>query len=92
MRFFRRIRFLFTFRKSIPFLKEYFLSNQVKRSTKIIALALILGYLLFPFDLIPDYLLVIGLFDDVMIAALVLQQLIRMAPASLREKYELEIK
>ncbi|MGN8647730.1 YkvA family protein [Gracilibacillus sp. HCP3S3_G5_1] len=92
MRFFRRLRFLFKFRKSVPFFKEYFLSKQVKFSTKLIAIILIVGYIVFPFDLIPDYLLVIGIFDDVMIASLVLQQMIKMAPESLRAKYNLESK
>ncbi|MGP4039919.1 YkvA family protein [Gracilibacillus sp. D59] len=90
MRFFRRFKFLFKFRKSFPFFKEFFLSNQVKITAKLASIILIIGYILFPFDLIPDYLLVLGIFDDVMIATLILQQMVKMAPETLRKKYDIE--
>lgn len=89
MRFWRRYKFIFQFRKSIPFLKEYFLSKQVKLSTKIISIGLILLYVVFPFDLIPDFMLIFGLFDDVMIASFILQQIVKMAPTSIKEKYDI---
>ncbi|GAA5417490.1 hypothetical protein Pryu01_02564 [Paraliobacillus ryukyuensis] len=87
MRFWQRIKFLVKFHKSIPFLKAFFSSKEVKRSTKIISIVLVVGYLFFPFDLIPDFLLGAGILDDVAIAGLIFQQLIRMAPDQLREKY-----
>lgn len=87
MRFWRQLKFLFKFRKSIPFFKEFFLSKQVTVLSKIISVILIAGYIIFPFDIIPDYLLFLGIADDVMIATLVLQHMVKMAPASLREKY-----
>ncbi len=90
MRFFRRLKFLFNFRKSLPFFKEFFLSKRVRVTAKMASVILIFGYIIFPFDLIPDYLLFFGLFDDVMIAGLILQQMVKMAPASLREKYKIE--
>lgn len=89
MRFWRRLKFLFKFRKSIPFFKEFFLSKQVATTSKVLSVILIAGYIIFPFDLIPDYLLLFGIADDVMIATLVLQQMVKMAPPSLREKYDL---
>ncbi|MDL4840123.1 YkvA family protein [Aquibacillus rhizosphaerae] len=88
-RFWRRVKFLFNFKKSIPFLKDFFISSEVKVSTKVISLLLIAGYIVFPFDLIPDFLLVFGIIDDVAIASLILQQMIRMAPQSLKVKHEL---
>lgn len=88
MRFWRRLKFLFKFRKSIPFFKEFFLSKQVTNASKIVSVILIAGYIIFPFDLIPDYLLFLGIADDVMLATLILQQMIKMAPESLREKYD----
>ncbi|WP_058305799.1 YkvA family protein [Gracilibacillus massiliensis] len=90
MRFFSRLKFLFRFRKSLPFFKEFFLSKQVRITAKMASLLLIFGYIIFPFDLIPDYLLLFGILDDVMIASLILQQMVKMAPHSLREKYDIE--
>ncbi|WP_018932024.1 YkvA family protein [Gracilibacillus lacisalsi] len=92
MRFFRRFKFLFKFRKSFPFFKEFYLSKEVKLTAKLASLILIIGYIIFPFDVIPDYLLVLGLFDDVMVATLILQQMVKMAPDSLRKKYDIESK
>jgi len=92
MRFLRRIRFLFKIHKSIPFLKDFFLTREVKAATKIFFLAIIIGYFVFPFDLIPDFLVVIGLVDDVAIAILILQQMIKIAPLSLKEKYDFKFK
>ncbi|WP_316245309.1 MULTISPECIES: YkvA family protein [Gracilibacillus] len=88
----RRMKFLFRFHQSIPFFKEFFLSKEVNRLAKIISTLFIAVYLVFPFDIIPDYLLVLGLFDDVFIATLILQQMVKMAPDSLKEKYDLGVK
>ena len=53
-----------------------------------IKLALLLGYLLFPLDLVPDFLPVIGYADDVIIIALVLRSAIRSAgPGPLRQHW-----
>ncbi|TMN22546.1 YkvA family protein [Lentibacillus cibarius] len=87
---FKRIRFLFTFHKSIPFLKDFFLSGEVKVRTKILYLLLIIGYGIFPFDLIPDFILVFGIFDDITVAVFLLQRMIHAAPDSLKEKHGFE--
>ncbi|QDP39125.1 YkvA family protein [Radiobacillus deserti] len=86
-RLFRRLKFLFNIRKSIPFLKDFFTSNQVSRRKKLISILLVVGYILFPFDLIPDFLLLFGILDDVAVAGFVLQKIIQMAPKDLQDKY-----
>lgn len=51
-------------------------------------LALLIAYLLLPFDLIPDFLPVIGQADDVIVLALVLRSAVRSAGAdSLRRHW-----
>jgi uncharacterized membrane protein YkvA (DUF1232 family) len=53
-----------------------------------IKLFLLLGYLAFPIDLVPDFLPLIGYADDVIIMALVLRSVIRSAgPDSLRRHW-----
>ncbi|PAD69717.1 hypothetical protein CHH83_06735 [Bacillus sp. 7586-K] len=88
-KFFKRIKFILTFWKFIPFLKEFFLSKEVPFRKKGISVILLLVYIFFPYDLIPDFLLVLGIFDDVVIATFILQRTIQMAPESLKEKYRL---
>lgn len=59
----------------------------VPRSVRI-KLAALLAYLLFPLDLVPDFLPVIGYADDVLILALVLRSVIRSAgPGPLRRHW-----
>jgi uncharacterized membrane protein YkvA (DUF1232 family) len=50
----------------------------VPRGTRIMLVAL-LGYLLMPFDLVPDFIPVLGFADDVIVVALVLRFAIRHA-------------
>lgn len=59
--------------------------RRVPRSRKL-ALWVLLGYLALPFDLIPDFLLVIGQLDDAILAAAVLRFALRgTGPARLAE-------
>jgi uncharacterized membrane protein YkvA (DUF1232 family) len=44
-----------------------------------IGLALMLGYLVFPLDLVPDFLPVVGYADDAVIVALALRSVVRRA-------------
>ena len=44
-------------------------------------LALLLGYLALPFDLVPDFIPVLGYADDVIVIALVLRSVVRSAGA-----------
>jgi len=92
LRFFNRVRFLFQFHKSIPFLKDFFFSNEVKTSLKVLFVALILGYFILPIDIIPDFLAVIGIVDDATIALFILQLMVKAAPDSLKTKHELDLK
>jgi uncharacterized membrane protein YkvA (DUF1232 family) len=51
-----------------------------------VALALLLGYLAMPFDLVPDFLPVVGQLDDVVLVALVLRYVFRGAEPGLVEE------
>lgn len=64
------------------------MSRDVHALKKILFVGVIIGYFVFPFDLIPDFLLGIGFVDDVAVALLVLQLMVKVAPPSLKEKYK----
>ncbi|RXT15292.1 YkvA family protein [Ammoniphilus sp. CFH 90114] len=85
---FRRFRFLLNLRKSIPFLFAFFRSGQVSIAYKLLSGLLVVGYLVFPFDLIPDFLVFFGILDDITLLAWILQTIVKWAPESLKEKYE----
>lgn len=89
-RFLKRIKLIFKIKKFIPFLIEFFTTRLVPIKTKIISLGLLVGYFLLPFDLIPDFLTLIGIVDDVGVMLIIFQQIIKMAPDELREKHRLE--
>jgi uncharacterized membrane protein YkvA (DUF1232 family) len=88
-KFFKRIRLIFKIKKFFPFLIEFFTSGAVPLKKKVISLGLIIGYFLLPFDIIPDFLTLIGVVDDVGILLLVFQQIIKMAPPDLKDKHDL---
>ncbi|MBO8157275.1 MAG: DUF1232 domain-containing protein [Bacillaceae bacterium] len=90
MKTLKRLRFILTFKKSLPFLKDFFLSGEVKLLKKAISILLLVGYIVLPFDAIPDFFAVIGLVDDLTVLTLILNQIVKMAPDSLKEKYHLE--
>ncbi|SER37682.1 Protein of unknown function [Gracilibacillus ureilyticus] len=92
MRFWRRLKFIFKFHKSIPFFKEFFFSKDVTISKKLASVLLIAAYAIFPFDAIPDFLLFFGILDDIMLATIILQQIVKMAPPSIKDKYDINIK
>lgn len=85
----KRIRLIFQVRKFIPFLYEFFLSKDVELKKKVLSILFLCGYVMFPFDLIPDFLLFFGFLDDVTIVLFILQRIVKMAPVHLRTKYEL---
>ncbi|RSD25508.1 YkvA family protein [Mesobacillus subterraneus] len=89
-KFFKRIRLIFKVKRFVPFLIEFFTSVRVPLKQKLISAGLIIGYFLLPFDLIPDFLTLIGIVDDVGILLIVLQQIIKLAPDDLKEKHKLE--
>mgnify|MGYP001253800204 CR=1 FL=1 len=86
-RWWRRIRFMLNVRQFIPFLWDFFTSSAVPARAKLISALLAAGYVLFPFDVIPDVFLYLGLFDDLAVLTFVLQRIIRMAPPHLKQKY-----
>jgi uncharacterized membrane protein YkvA (DUF1232 family) len=56
--------------------------SNVPRDARV-RLALLLGYLAIPFDLVPDFVPVLGYADDAIIASLVLRSVVRRAGAPL---------
>jgi uncharacterized membrane protein YkvA (DUF1232 family) len=56
--------------------------DRVPRRRKVL-LAGLLGYLALPFDLVPDFIPVVGQLDDVLIVALVLRRFLRSGGADL---------
>jgi uncharacterized membrane protein YkvA (DUF1232 family) len=61
--------------------------RSVPRSARV-AVWLLLGYLAVPIDLVPDFIPVIGVADDVILTALVLRHLVhRAGPAKLEEHW-----
>jgi uncharacterized membrane protein YkvA (DUF1232 family) len=87
-KFIRRLRFILQIKKSIPFMLEFFASKQVSLRKKLLSVILVLGYVFFPFDLIPDFLVFFGILDDVTVLAFVLQQIVKMSPQELKDKYD----
>ncbi|MFC4559934.1 YkvA family protein [Virgibacillus kekensis] len=83
----KRMRFILKFHKSVPFIKDFFTSTEVKRGTKLFYAVLFFGYLAFPFDIIPDFLAFFGVLDDIAIAAFLLERMVKAAPDSLKEKH-----
>ncbi len=86
----RRVKFVFNIRKSIPFLNQFFRSKEVTKEKKWVSVLLIVLYLIFPWDIIPDVLVFFGIIDDLAVFTFVLQLMVKMAPESLKEQYELE--
>ncbi|RFU60478.1 YkvA family protein [Peribacillus glennii] len=88
-KFLKRIKFILKFWKFIPFLKDFFQSEDVELHKKVLGILLIFTYAFFPFDLIPDFLSLIGVVDDVVIAGFVLERMVKLAPDSLKRKHGL---
>ncbi|AKM17883.1 Uncharacterized conserved protein [[Flavobacterium] thermophilum] len=85
----KRLRFVVHIRRFLPFLFEFFVSREVPMRKKAFSVGLFLLYMVLPFDLIPDWLALFGFIDDFAVLMFILQQVIKMAPISLKEKYNL---
>jgi uncharacterized membrane protein YkvA (DUF1232 family) len=85
----RWLRFVVNVRRFLPFLFEFFVSREVSVWKKTFFVGLLLLYIASPFDLIPDWFALFGFIDDFTVFMFILQQIIKMAPASLKEKYNL---
>ena len=81
---------IFKVKKFLPFLIEFFTSKTVPIKKKVISIGLVIGYFLLPFDIIPDFLTMIGVVDDVGVMLLIFQQIIKMAPDELKDKHDLQ--
>jgi uncharacterized membrane protein YkvA (DUF1232 family) len=71
----------------VPFLKDYFLSREVSIGKKVIGIMLIIGYAMFPFDMIPDFISFFGIIDDLVVATFIFERMVKMAPETLKRKY-----
>lgn len=60
--------------------------GSLPRSTRI-TLGLLVGYLVFPIDLVPDFLPVIGYADDAIVIALALRRVVRVAGVEAVERH-----
>lgn len=89
-KFLKRIRLVFKVKRFVPFLIEFFTSGLVPLKQKLISIGLIIGYFLLPFDIIPDFLTLIGVVDDVGVLLIIFQQIIKMAPPELKDKHKME--
>ncbi|MBT1001945.1 DUF1232 domain-containing protein [Paenarthrobacter sp. DKR-5] len=67
-------------------LRRLVADRSVPRGVRV-RVALLLGYLVMPIDLVPDFLPVIGFADDVIIVALVLRSVIRRAGDAALERH-----
>ncbi|WP_182503358.1 YkvA family protein [Peribacillus huizhouensis] len=55
-----------------------------------LGIVFMIGYAVFPFDLIPDFFSLIGIVDDVMIFGIVVNWLIQLSPETLKERHKLK--
>ncbi|CEH30801.1 YkvA family protein [Aneurinibacillus migulanus] len=89
-RFLRRVSFIFNIRKSIPFLFRFFTSKEVSIQKKFLSCLLLIGYIVFPFDAIPDFFVFFGILDDVAVFMFILQQMVKMSPPQLKKQYGIQ--
>jgi uncharacterized membrane protein YkvA (DUF1232 family) len=83
----KRLRFIVKIRRFIPFLIEFFRSQEVSTFKKSLSILLLAIYMVFPFDIIPDWFWLFGIIDDVTVLLFILQQIVKMAPSHLKNKY-----
>jgi uncharacterized membrane protein YkvA (DUF1232 family) len=91
-KFLGRMKFVLKFWKSLPFIKDFFISNEVEPYKKVLSSLLILTYAFFPFDLIPDFLFMWGIVDDVVIIGFIIERMVKWAPETLKNRYHLHEK
>jgi len=70
----------------LDLLRRLLTDPAVPRSRKILV-GVALAYLVSPIDLIPDFIPVLGRFDDVVLAAFAVDRLFKSVPPEVRERY-----
>jgi uncharacterized membrane protein YkvA (DUF1232 family) len=88
----RRVAFVVKFWRFFPFIREFYFARDVSPKHKAWPIALIIGYLLLPIDVIPDIFAIFGFTDDVLFTTFILQRLVKTAPPWLKEKYDINDK
>lgn len=89
MKVWSRLKFILKFWRFFPFIFDYFLSKEVPLWKKVLPVALITGYIVLPFDLIPEVFAIIGITDDIAVTTFILERVVRAAPQTLQEKHKL---
>lgn len=87
-KFLRRVRFILNIKRFLPFLFEFFSLKEIPLHHKLFSVLLLAGYILFPFDAIPDFLTFFGFLDDLTILTFILQRIVKIAPQHLKHKYD----
>jgi uncharacterized membrane protein YkvA (DUF1232 family) len=90
----------------ISFKKVKFFSRKIKKQISLykmlmkdsrtplvskILLSLAIGYLLLPFDLIPDFIPIFGQIDDIIIVPLLIYIALKLIPKELIEEHKLQL-
>ncbi|MDM5209280.1 YkvA family protein [Cytobacillus kochii] len=86
-KFFKRVGFVLTFWRFIPFFFEYLVAKDIPLWKKLLPVGVSIAYILIPIDLIPDFLYIIGITDDVLFTTFILQSMVKYAPDRLKLKY-----
>ncbi|MBN6885309.1 uncharacterized membrane protein YkvA (DUF1232 family) [Cytobacillus horneckiae] len=86
-KFFKRVGFVLTFWRFIPFFIDYLIAKDIVLWKKLLPIGLAVAYIFIPIDLIPDFLFIFGYTDDVLFTTFILQSMVKYAPERLKEKY-----
>lgn len=74
-------------KQEIRFYKSILSDSKTPKASKIL-LSIAIFYLFLPFDLIPDFIPILGQLDDLVIIPLLFYLAIRMVPSDIQEKYK----
>lgn len=86
----KKLLFMIKFWRFLPFLFEFYKSKKVKVYKKVLSVLLIVGYIMLPLDLIPDFITFFGVIDDILIVSFIFSAIIKMAPDSLKKHYQMD--
>ena len=93
--------YIMNFDKTLNFLKTLILNLEltcrllfdfrVSRLLKILYIAVLIGYFLFPIDFLPDFIPVAGQMDDLMVFIMLMTQFIKTSPIEIVEEHKQSI-